>query len=39
LGAGAEPEIGRKAAEESAEDIKKMLHNTDMVFVTAGMGG
>ncbi|MCS6982752.1 MAG: cell division protein FtsZ [Candidatus Absconditabacterales bacterium] len=39
LGAGAEPEVGRKAAEESAEDIKKMLQNTDMVFVTAGMGG
>lgn len=38
LGAGAEPEVGRKAAEESAEDIKKMLQNTDMVFVTAGMG-
>lgn len=37
LWAGANPEIGRKAAEESAEDIKKMLAGTDMLFITAGM--
>lgn len=39
LGAGAVPDIGRKAAEESIEDIKHMLRDVDMVFVTAGMGG
>lgn len=39
LGAGANPEIGRKAAEESYEDIKEILSGADMVFVTAGMGG
>jgi cell division protein FtsZ len=39
LGAGANPEIGRKAAEESKEDIEKLLQGADMVFVTAGMGG
>ncbi len=39
LGAGSDPEIGRKAAEESRESIKKMLEGTDMVFITAGMGG
>lgn len=39
LGAGAMPEIGKKAAEESYEDIKKELTGADMVFVTAGMGG
>lgn len=39
LGAGANPEIGAKAAEESVEDIKAMLEGSDMVFVTAGMGG
>jgi len=39
LGAGAEPEIGRKAAEENADDIKLMLQDTDMVFVTYGLGG
>ncbi len=39
LGAGADPEIGMKAAEESADDIKKSLTSADMVFVTAGMGG
>ncbi|MGE5632993.1 MAG: cell division protein FtsZ [Caulobacteraceae bacterium] len=39
LGAGANPEIGKRAAEESYEDIKKMLDGADMVFVTAGMGG
>ena len=39
LGAGADPEIGMKAAEESADEIKKALGSADMVFVTAGMGG
>jgi cell division protein FtsZ len=39
LGAGAEPEIGRKAAEENADDIKMMLQDTDMVFITYGLGG
>jgi len=38
-GAGADPEVGRKAAEESRAAIAKVLENTDMVFVTAGMGG
>ena len=39
LGAGANPEIGRKAAEESEWEIKAMLQDTDMVFITCGMGG
>ncbi len=39
LGAGANPEIGRKAAEESETEIKTMLQDTDMVFITCGMGG
>ncbi len=39
LGAGARPEIGEKAAEESAEEIKEVLKHADMVFVTCGMGG
>ena len=39
LGAGADPEVGRKAAEESKEQIEELLQDTDMVFVTAGMGG
>ena len=38
-GAGSKPEIGRKAAEESRNQISKALEETDMVFVTAGMGG
>lgn len=38
-GAGSKPEIGKKAAEESREDIAALLKDTDMVFVTAGMGG
>ena len=38
-GAGADPEIGRKAAEESRNQIAKALEDTDMVFITAGMGG
>src|SRR3972149_8648851 len=39
LGAGANPEIGRKAAEENREIIRDILAGTDMVFFTAGMGG
>ncbi|MGB9885548.1 MAG: cell division protein FtsZ [Moorellales bacterium] len=39
LGAGANPEVGRRAAEESREDLVKALDKADMVFVTAGMGG
>ncbi|HHX75322.1 MAG TPA: cell division protein FtsZ [Firmicutes bacterium] len=39
LGAGANPEIGLQAAEESREEIKEALKGADMVFVTAGMGG
>lgn len=39
LGAGANPEVGKKAAEESREDILEALKGADMVFVTAGMGG
>ncbi len=39
LGAGAKPEVGEKAAEESSEDIKEELKGADMVFVTCGMGG
>lgn len=39
LGAGADPEIGRNAAEESKEKIKENLQGSDMVFVTCGMGG
>lgn len=39
LGSGAVPEIGKKAAEESKEEIKKHLDGYDMVFITAGMGG
>ena len=39
LGAGAKPEVGEKAAEESIEDIKEAIQGADMVFVTCGMGG
>lgn len=39
LGAGANPEIGKKAAEESREQVEEALRGADMVFVTAGMGG
>ena len=38
-GAGSDPEVGRKSAEESRNQIDKALENTDMVFITAGMGG
>lgn len=39
LGAGADPEIGRKAAEENRDRIRDVLDGSDMVFITAGMGG
>jgi cell division protein FtsZ len=39
LGAGANPEVGKKAAEESKEQLEEVLSGADMVFVTAGMGG
>ncbi len=39
LGAGGDPEIGRLAAEEDREAIGELLHGSDMVFITAGMGG
>jgi cell division protein FtsZ len=39
LGAGADPEIGRRAAIESEDEIRELLADTDMVFITAGMGG
>ncbi len=39
LGAGANPEVGRQAALESEDEIREILADTDMVFITAGMGG
>lgn len=39
LGAGADPEIGLRAAEESMDEMRELLKDTDMVFLTAGMGG
>lgn len=39
LGAGANPEVGRKSAEESIDEIKAILHDTDMVFITCGLWG
>src|SRR3990167_7827402 len=39
LGAGADPMIGRQAAEENRERIREVLQSSDMVFITAGMGG
>lgn len=39
LGAGAEPEIGREAAEESKEELASAIEGTDLLFITAGMGG
>ena len=39
LGAGAQPEVGQKAAEESIEEVKQIMEGADMVFVTCGMGG
>ena len=39
LGAGAQPEVGQKAAEESIEEVNQLMEGADMVFVTCGMGG
>ncbi len=39
LGAGANPQIGRDAAEAERDHLREFFHNTDMVFITAGMGG
>ena len=39
LGAGANPDVGKEAAEESREDIKKVLEGADLLFIAAGMGG
>ncbi|MDO8736400.1 MAG: cell division protein FtsZ, partial [Thermoleophilia bacterium] len=39
LGAGANPEVGREAAEESRDEIREAIKGSDMVFVTAGKGG
>jgi len=39
LGSGGNPEVGKQAAEESYEKIKELLDGTDMLFLTAGMGG
>jgi cell division protein FtsZ len=39
LGAGGDPEVGRRAAEESVDELRTVLEGSDMVFVTAGMGG
>lgn len=39
LGAGAKPEVGKRAALESVKEIEEMLHGSDMVFITCGMGG
>ncbi|MBC7327134.1 cell division protein FtsZ [bacterium] len=39
LGAGGDPELGRQSAEESKDELKKMIEGADMVFITAGMGG
>lgn len=39
LGSGGDPQVGSKAAEESKTDLSDLLQNTDMVFITAGMGG
>ena len=39
LGAGGDPEVGRKSAEESSDDLYNVLKGADMIFVTAGLGG
>ncbi len=39
LGAGSNPEVGKRSAEESIEEVKEILEGADMVFITAGMGG
>jgi cell division protein FtsZ len=39
LGAGSDPEVGKKAAEESRDEIQSALEGADMVFITCGLGG
>ena len=39
LGAGADPNVGEKAAEESREELRALLKDVDLLFITAGMGG
>ena len=39
LGAGADPDVGRAAAEESKEELTNAIRDTDLLFITAGMGG
>ena len=39
MGVGGDPELGTQAAEESIEKIKELILDTDMIFITAGMGG
>lgn len=39
LGAGMDPEMGRKSAEENQNEIRELLKDTDMVFITCGLGG
>ncbi len=39
LGAGGNPEVGQKSAEENLEDLQKFIAGSDMVFITCGMGG
>jgi cell division protein FtsZ len=39
LGAGANPDVGKEAAEESSEELIEELRNTNMLFLTAGLGG
>ena len=39
LGAGGNPEVGQKSAEENLEDLEKFIAGSDMIFVTCGMGG
>jgi cell division protein FtsZ len=39
LGAGARPEIGRQAVDENRDEVSRVLANTDLVFITCGMGG
>ena len=39
LGAGADPEVGRRAAQENESEIREAIKGSDMVFITAGLGG
>ncbi|MDH3675778.1 MAG: cell division protein FtsZ, partial [Anaerolineae bacterium] len=39
LGAGGDPEVGKKAADESSDDLEETIRGADMIFVTCGMGG